>query len=558
MSGASSGTASGEWSDTTSGAVSGSVDGARSATSGSPAAGVWTEVCALEDIYPNSGAAALVGEQEVAVFRVGDAVYAIGNHDPASDANVLGRGIVGDIDGEVVVASPIYKHHYSLISGRCLEEERYSVPAYLTRVIDGRVWVRGVTPARVKAAGRRRLVVIGDGMAAMRTVDELIKIDPKAYDITIFGSEPRGGYNRVLLSPLLAGDKRLEDILTHPPEWAIERGITVHCGDPVVHIDRARRCVVSRGGVAAPYDRLLIATGSRPMPLRVAGHELPGVIAFRDLSDVDAMLALAKTHRRAVVIGGGLLGLEAANGLKARGMEVTVAHIHAHLMERQLDAHAAGLLRAELERRGIKFKLGARTAQVLGDARVAGVRFEDGSEEPADLVVVAIGVRPNVELAKRAGLPCERGVLVDDTLQTNDPAIYAVGECVQHRGKTFGLVAPLFEQARICARYLAERAVPGYRDRISSAQLKVSGIEVFSAGNHAAGPGVESLTLKDPKRGVYKRLVIEGHKVRGAVLYGDTQDGPWYLDLIENGRDIGMIRDDLLFGDPASAPAAAG
>jgi nitrite reductase (NADH) large subunit len=530
------------------GAVSGAGD--------RPAAGAWTEVCALEDIYPNSGAAALVGDVEVAVFRVGDAVYAIGNHDPASDANVLGRGIVGDIDGEVVVASPIYKHHYSLISGRCLEEEAYSVPAYLTRVIDGRVWVRGNTPARVKAAGRRRLVVIGDGVAAMRTVDELIKIDSKAYDITIFGAEPRGGYNRVLLSPLLAGDKRLEDIVTHPPEWAIERGISLHCADPVVHIDRARRSVVSREGVEAPYDRLLIATGSRPTPLSVAGHELPGVIPFRDLSDVDAMLALAKTHRRSVVIGGGLLGLEAANGLKARGMEVTVAHIHAHLMERQLDAHAAGLLRAELERRGLKFKFGARTAQVLGDSRVTGVRFEDGSEEAADVVVVAIGVRPNVELAKRAGLPCERGVLVDDTLQTNDPAIYAVGECVQHRGKTFGLVAPLFEQARICATYLAERAVPGYRERTSSAQLKVSGIEVFSAGNHAAGPGLESLTLKDPKRGVYKRLVIEENKVRGAVLYGDTRDAIWYLDLIEKGRDIGMIRDELLFGEPA-APAAA-
>jgi nitrite reductase (NADH) large subunit len=279
------------------------------------------------------------------------------------------------------------------------------------------------------------------------------------------------------------------------------------------------------------------------------------VIAFRDLGDVDAMLAMARTHRRAVVIGGGLLGLEAANGLKARGMDVTVVHLFPHLMERQLDAHAAGLLRAELETRGLKFLLGVNTAALLGTTQVTGVRFADGSEVAADLVVMAVGVRPNIDIAKAAGLPCERGVLVDDTLQTNDPAIYAVGECVQHRGKTFGLVAPLYEQARVCATYLAERAVPGYREGTVATQLKVTGIELFSAGNYAS-PGGESLVLKDPQRGIYKRLVIEHNKVRGAVLYGDTRDGRWYLDLIEKGSDIQAMRDDLLFGETAVAGSA--
>jgi len=304
------------------------------------------------------------------------------------------------------------------------------------------------------------------------------------------------------------------------------------------------------------YDRLLLATGSRPAVLAVSGTELPGVIAFRDLNDVDAMLAAAKAGGRAVVVGGGLLGLEAADGLRLRGMDVTVIHIHEHLMERQLDAQAAKLLHVDLERRGIKFNLGTTTSRLLGTTHVTGIVCGDGSELKADVVVIAVGIRPNIDLAMAAGLPCERGVLVDDTLQTNDPAIYAVGECVQHRGRTFGLVAPLFEQARVCATFLAERSVRGYRDRTASTQLKVSGIEVFSAGNHASGPGRESLVLRDPKRGIYKRLVIEQNRIRGAVLYGDTRDGHWYLDLIEKGRDIRDIRDDLLFGEAAALATA--
>lgn len=514
----------------------------------------WTAVCALDEVLPDSGVAAWVAGREVAVFRVADAVYAVGNHDPASGVNVLGRGIVGDIGGELVVASPIYKQHYSLLTGRCLEDANLGVPAYLARVIDGTIWVRNAPLSLRGAARRRRLVVVGNGMAAMRAIEELLELDPQAYHIEVFGAEPHGGYNRVLLSPLLAGDKRLQDILTHAPDWYSERGIVMHCADPIVHIDRRQRRVRSEKGIEAAYDRLLIATGSRPVFLSVPGHKLPGVMAFRDLNDVDTMLSAARKQRRAVVIGGGLLGLEAANGLRARGMEVTVIHLCPHLMERQLDVHAAQLLRRELERRGIEFKLGMSTARFLGTTELTGIRLADGSELDADLAVVTVGIKPNIELALAAGLPCDRGILVDDTLQTNDPAIYAVGECVQHRGKTFGLVAPLFEQARVCATFLAQRSVRGYRDRTCSTRLKVAGIEVFSAGDFASTPGAESLVLRDTQSGVYKRLVIQHDRIRGAILYGDVRDAQWYLDLMEANRDIRELRGDLLFGTP---PAVA-
>jgi NAD(P)H-dependent nitrite reductase small subunit len=512
----------------------------------------WIAVCALEDVLPDSGVAALVAEREVAIFRVGDAVYAIGNYDPASGVSVLGRGIVGDIGRDVVVASPIYKQHYSLLTGRCLEDDNLSVPAYLARVIDGTIWVRQEPLAARGVPRKRRLVVVGNGMAAMRAIEELLELEPQAYHVEVFGAEPHGGYNRVLLSSLLAGDKRLEDVVTHSLDWFSERSIVMHCADPVVHIDRRQRRVRSQKGIEVSYDRLLIATGSRPVFLAVPGRELPGVLAFRDLHDVDAMLKASREHRRAVVIGGGLLGLEAANGLRARGMEVTVIHLCSHLMERQLDRHAAELLRGELERRGIEFRLGASTSQFLGTTELSGVRLADGSDLAADLAVVAVGIKPNIGLALAAGLPCDRGILVDDTLQTNDPAIYAVGECVQHRGKTFGLVAPLFEQARVCATFLAQRSVRGYRDRTCSTRLKVAGIDVFSAGDLTPATGTESLVLRDPKRGVYKRLLVHDDKIRGAVLYGDVRDAQYYLDLIEQNCDIRPLREHLLFGEPTA------
>jgi len=512
----------------------------------------WNFICTLDDIIPYSGVAALIDGKQIAVFRVGDDVYALDNFDPESGANVLSRGLIGDLKGELVVASPIYKHHYVLTTGQCLEAPESSIKAYPAKIEDSRIWVQA-TPQSAQIAPaaqteKRRLVVIGNGMAAMRTVEELLEHSPNAYDITVFGAEPHGNYNRIMLSPVLAGEKKFEEIILHPKSWYAERGITLHTSDPITSIDRRKRVVKSAGGTEAPYDRLLLATGSNPIMLPVPGKDLPGVVTFRDLQDVDSMLRAAQQYHRAVVIGGGLLGLEAANGLLRQGMDVTVVHLLDTLMERQLDKPAAQLLRASLEKRGLKFHMPAQTAAILGDTRVTGVRFANGAEIAADIVVMAVGIRPNIELAKDVGLRCERGVLVNDTLQTFDPSIYAVGECVQHRNNTYGLVAPLWEQARVCATHLAELGMSRYRGSLVSTQLKVTGIDLFSAGDFSDAPGTESLVMRDAKRGVYKRLIIQNNKVRGAVLYGDVKDGPWYMELIGSGRDIGPMRDKLLFG----------
>jgi nitrite reductase (NADH) large subunit len=509
----------------------------------------WTAICSLDDILPNCGVGAWLDGQDIALFRVRDAIYAIGNRDPASGAHVLSRGLVGDLDGEVVVASPIYKQHFSLITGKCLENADWSVPVFLCCVHEGSVFVRP-RPAARKRLSRSRLVVVGNGMAAIRVIEELLEHAPQRHDIEVFSAESHGGYNRILLSPLLAGDKQKKEVLTHPPEWFSAKGVLFHGADPIVSIDRARKIVVAKSGLESGYDRLLIATGSTPIKLPIPGSNLSGVVTFRDLEDVDAMVAAARQHRRAVVIGGGLLGLEAASGLHKRGMQVTVVHAVDRLMERQLDLHAATLLQEELERRGITFTMSAKTIRLTGQERVDGLELDDGRAIPADMVVMAVGIRPNISLARSAGLLCDRGILVDDSLMTQDPAIYAVGECVQHRGATFGLVAPLYEQARVCATHLAERPTRGYRMAPTATLLKVSGIDVFSAGNFAAESGTESLVMRDPRRGVYKRLVLKDDRVRGAVLYGDVGDSTWYMDLITEGRDIGAIRQDLLFGAP--------
>ncbi len=508
----------------------------------------WLAICDLEEIVPDLGVCANLDGAQIAVFRVDDQVYAIDNWDPASGANVLSRGIVGDLGGELVVASPIYKHHFSLVTGRCLEEPAYSVRTHRCRVLEGKVWLYSVVQAARGAAGKRRLVVIGNGMAGMRTVEELLKIAPDLYDISVFGAEPYGNYNRILLSPVLSGEKRIDEIMLHPLEWYAKRGVRLHIGDPVVGIDRINRVVQSRSGVKANYNRLLIATGSNPVVLDIPGRELPGVVTFRDLHDVETMLQAAREHRIATVIGGGLLGLEAANGLRCQGMEVTVVHHMDSLMERQLDAVAAGLLQHSLEQRGLRFRLTTSTAEILGESRVRGLRFNDGTELPTDLVVMAVGIRPNIALAAQAGLRCDRGILVDDTLLTFDPSIYAVGECVQHRNATYGLVAPLWDQARVCATHLAESGVSSYRGSLTSTHLKVTGINVFSAGNFKTSPGSESLIFHDTQHGIYKHLILEDDRVRGAVLYGDTVDGPWYAELMQKRRPIGPLREHLLFG----------
>ncbi|MDR5808158.1 FAD-dependent oxidoreductase [Caballeronia sp. LZ019] len=395
---------------------------------------------------------------------------------------------------------------------------------------------------------RQRLVVIGNGMAGMRTVEELLKIAPELYDITVFGAEPHGNYNRILLSPVLAGEKQMDDIIINTRDWYAANGITLHAGDAVVDIDRGRRIVRSAKGVEARYDRLLIATGSKPFIIPVPGCDLPGVIAFRDIQDVEAMLEAARDHRHAVIIGGGLLGLEAANGLQRQGMSVTVVHAGDSLMDRQLDASAAALLKRSLEEKGLRFAMAAQTTEIVGDDRVRAVRFADGAEIDADLVVMTAGVRPNIALAKAAGLHCDRAIVVNDTLQTFDPRVYAVGECVQHRSATFGLVAPIWDQARVAGAHLAGAGHRRYVQRATATKLKVTGVDLYSAGDFIGGGDSEDLVLRDPRRGVYKRVVLQAGRVIGAVLYGDVKDGAWYFDLIQNRTDVSHLRGRLLFG----------
>jgi nitrite reductase (NADH) large subunit len=409
----------------------------------------------------------------------------------------------------------------------------------------------------MNAAARPGLVVIGNGMAGMRTVEELLKLDPAMYRITVFGAEPHGNYNRILLSPVLAGDKSVDDIMLHTREWYAANDVTLHAGDPVVRIDRKRRVVHAQSGLAVPYDRLLIATGSKPFIVPVPGHALPGVIGFRDIQDVDTMLAAAQRGGKAVVIGGGLLGLEAANGLLRQGMEVSVVHVTGSLMNQQLDPPAADLLRAALERKGLRILLNRQTAEIFGDGRVQGMRFADGEEIAADLVVMAAGVRPNVELAKSAGLHVERAIVVDDTLQTYDPRVYAVGECVQHRRATFGLVAPIWDQARVCAAHLAGSGHRRYVQQATATKLKVTGVDLYSAGDIVGLEGSEDLVLRDRRGGVYKRLVVTGNRLTGVVLYGDVADGPWYFDLIQKRTNIASFRDQLLFGQAHAGDPAA-
>lgn len=393
-----------------------------------------------------------------------------------------------------------------------------------------------------------KLVLVGNGMAGMRAVEELLALAPDMYDITVFGAEPHGNYNRILLSPVLSAEKTLEEIVLNAPEWYAEHGIELRAGVKVVQLDRARRKVVCDDGSQTDYDRLILATGSDPFMLPLPGVELEGVVTYRDIQDVDRMIEASKEHRHAVVIGGGLLGLEAAYGLQRRGMEVTVVHLLDSLMERQLDAAASGLLRRSLQQRGLKFLMPAQTQSVNGTRRVESVTFKDGTTVPADLVVMAVGIRPNVALAKSSGLACDRGILVDDTMQTFDPRVYAVGECVQHRGSCYGLVAPLFEQAKVLANHLAEFGIGRYPGSTTSTKLKVTGIDLFSAGDFIGDSDSEELTFQDATRGVYKKLVVKDSRIRGAVLYGDTIDGAWYFQLMRDGTDISELRENILFG----------
>ena len=395
---------------------------------------------------------------------------------------------------------------------------------------------------------KEKLVLIGNGMAGMRTIEELLNIDAQAYEITVFGAEPYGNYNRILLSPVLAGEKTIDDIMLNNDQWYRDNNVVLHKGKTVTRIDRRRRQVVASDGTSQSYDRLLLATGSNPSMLHVPGNDLRGVISFRDIKDVHTMLDAAATYRQAVVIGGGLLGLEAANGLLRQGMNVTVVHLAEKLMDRQLDLIAGSMLQESLEERGLKFLMATSTEAILGNDRVTGVRFNDGLEISADLVVMAIGIKPNVELAVSSGLHCGRGIVVNDTMQTYDPRIYAVGECVQHRGNTYGLVAPLFEQAKVCANHLAKLGFARYQGSVTSTKLKVTGIDLFSAGNFIGDAGCEEVIMLDAKRGVYKKIILKDDRIQGAVMYGDTIDGAWYFQLLREATDVSDFRGQLMLG----------
>lgn len=392
-----------------------------------------------------------------------------------------------------------------------------------------------------------RLVIIGNGMAAARLVEELTARALGRYAIAVIGEEPRLAYNRVLLSSVLAKEVSDAEIELKPAQWWRDRGVTLIYGHLAHAIDMDIRRVRLAGGATLPFTKLVLATGSRAIRLNVPGMELPGVMTFRDLADVAAIETAAASHSKAVVIGGGLLGLEAAYGLAKAGAEVAVVHLMDRLMERQLDPRASALLKRAVEAKGISVHLNADTAKITGHGRAEAVAFRDGRELAADMVVVAAGIRPNIDLARSADLAIGRGVVVDDQMQTNRPGIFAIGECAEHRGNVYGLVEPAYEQARALATHLAGGG-GAYHGSVLATNLKVSGVSVFSAGDFLGGPGTEQIVLSDPGLGSYKKLVIADRRLVGAVLFGDTADGLWYLDLIRSGVSIAAIRDDMMFG----------
>ncbi len=403
---------------------------------------------------------------------------------------------------------------------------------------------------------KSKLVMVGNGMAGVRTLEELLKIAPDLYEITVFGAEPHPNYNRILLSPVLAGEQTLEQIVLNDWSWYEDHHITLHAGYTVTQVDRTRRMVHATNAagetVSVAYDRLIMATGSNPFMLPIPGKDLQGVLAYRDIADTQAMIDAAAHYKHAVVIGGGLLGLEAANGLMKRGMQVAVVHAAEWLMERQLDDVAGRMLQKSLQERGMQFLMQAQTQELLASdaGRVRAVRFKDGTEVPADLVVMAVGIRPNVSLAQNMRLHVNRGIVVNDTMQTTtDARIYAVGECAEHRGVAYGLVAPLFEQGKVAANHLAEFGIGRYQGSLTSTKLKVTGIDLFSAGDFMGGEGTEEIVMSDPGAGLYKKLVLKDDKLVGACLYGNTVDGSWYFKLLRDGRPVSDLRDKLMFGE---------
>ena len=521
----------------------------------------WVEVCQLDDITPNTGVGAMINQQQIALFRVGNEkrVYALSNQDPFSQAFIMSRGIVGDLQGERVVASPIYKQHFSLATGRCLEDKEQKLLVFPSKIENGTVFVSATAQKtyitnNASSQEKTKLVLVGNGLAGMRCLEDLLDMAPDRYDITVIGEEPWGNYNRIMLSPVLSGEKTIEDIMLHSHAWYQSKNISFVAGDPAVKIDRPRKQVYTQKGQVVDYDRLILATGSKPFIPPIQGADLKGVMSFRDIYDVNMMLDYSQNKKNAVVIGGGLLGLEAAYGLKQRGMNVTVLHLTDRIMDRQLDARASTLLQHSIEQKGITIITEANTEKLLGqEGHVTQVQLKDGTILDADLVIFAVGIRPNMALAQSAGLRCNRGVMVNDTMQTFDPSIYAVGECIEHRNQTFGLVEPLWGQAFICATHLAEHGSLTFKAPTVPTQLKVSGCDVFSAGridleNTEPKEDYEDIILNDEKRQIYKRIIIQKDRMIGAVLFGDTEDGAWYAELIADQSSISSIRNKLLFG----------
>src|SRR4051812_38329796 len=391
------------------------------------------------------------------------------------------------------------------------------------------------------------LVIVGNGMAAARLVDELAKVALGRYAIAVIGDEPRLAYNRVLLSSVLAGETTSQDIELRPASWWRDRGVTLKYGCTATEIDVGRRELKIENDESVPFSKLVLTTGSSALRLNVPGADLAGVHTFRDSRDVDLLLTLAAQKKRVVVVGGGLLGLEAAYGLAKAGTPVTLLHLMDRLMERQLDAPAAGLLKTLVERKGIEVLLNANTARLHGETFVEGIELTDGRRLDADAVIFAAGIRPNVALAKDAGIPVNRGIVVDDHLQTAAANIFALGECAEHRGICYGLVEPAYEQARVLAQHLAGRAA-AYRGSVVATNLKVSGVAVFSAGDFIAVDGAETIVLSDARHGTYKKLVIANGRLTGAVLVGDTADALWYFELIRTRNPIAKIRGEMMFG----------
>jgi len=386
-------------------------------------------------------------------------------------------------------------------------------------------------------------------MAGMRTIDEILARDRERFEIEVIGAEPHPNYNRILLSAVLAREKEIDDIVLHTREWYERHHIKLALGEAVVKLDAGAKTVTTASGRTTSYDKLVLATGSRPVVPPVAGLDLPGVCAFRNIADLELMRAASRHGGNAIVVGGGLLGLEAAFGLMKRGMTVTVLHLMQSLMERQLDEAAGLLLQRDLEASGITVLTNAQTEAIVGDNCVKAVQLADGRELPADLVVFAVGVRPNIDLARAGGLDVNRGIIVDDFMATSEPGIFAVGECIEHHGQTFGLVGPLWEQARTCARVLCGDMPAPYVAPTPHTSLKVTGVDVFSAGVlEARDDGDEEITLRDAGRGQYKKLVVRDGRLAGAILYGEIADGPWFVELIDSKRDIAPLRDGLIFG----------